>query len=53
MTNGDNLYDPAFLATLLDTPADTDAVAFDFYSRYQRPTGGHACVLGLSAFLGV
>ncbi len=38
MTNGDNQYAPTFLETLLAEP-DADAVAFDYYSRYQRPTG--------------
>lgn len=38
-TNGDNLYDRHFVETLLAVPQGYDAVAFDYYSRYQRPTG--------------
>ncbi len=41
VTNGDNLYDPAFLEVLTQPESDrVDIVAFDYYSRYQRPTGG-------------
>ncbi|MEW5310668.1 MAG: hypothetical protein WDW38_002444 [Sanguina aurantia] len=39
VTNGDNNYDASFLSELVSSPKDADAVAFDFYSRYQRPTG--------------
>lgn len=66
MTNGDNAYDPSFLARLVaeggsggggsgdggdggssgsgggdgaGANAAVDAVAFDYYSRFQRPTG--------------
>ena len=39
VTNGDNEYADSLFATLLDTAADEDIVALDFYSRYQRPTG--------------
>ncbi len=39
VTNGDNTYDPAFLEEVLAAPPDSDVVAVDFYSRYQRPTG--------------
>ncbi|KAG2435072.1 hypothetical protein HXX76_007159 [Chlamydomonas incerta] len=38
ITNGDNLYDPRFVETIYSAPPDVDAVAVDFYSRYQRPT---------------
>lgn len=37
-TNGDNEYDKEFLATLQAVPAGHDMVAFEYYSRYQRPT---------------
>lgn len=39
VTNGDNVYDSAFVEELLKAPVDADVVAVDFYSRYQRPTG--------------
>ncbi|KAL6762234.1 hypothetical protein V8C86DRAFT_2522953 [Haematococcus lacustris] len=39
ITNGDNLYDSDFMATVTQH-SHADAVAFDFYSRYQRPTAG-------------
>lgn len=41
VTNGDNAYDPAFLRRLVaeGEGAGADAVAFDYYSRFQRPTG--------------
>lgn len=39
ITNGDNMYDDKFVESILDTPPDKDVIAFDFYSRYQRPTG--------------
>eukprot|EP00878_Enallax_costatus_P036477 GHUV01040967.1.p1 GENE.GHUV01040967.1~~GHUV01040967.1.p1 ORF type:complete len:318 (+),score=72.11 GHUV01040967.1:2345-3298(+) len=38
VTNGDNDYDPQFM-TVLAQQQDAEAVAFDYYSRYQRPTG--------------
>lgn len=38
VTNGDNTYDPTFLEEVLAAPPDSDVVAVDFYSRYQRPT---------------
>jgi len=38
VTNGDNEYASTFLERLLAAPP-ADAVAFDYYSRYQRPTG--------------
>jgi hypothetical protein len=39
VTNGDNLYDPQFLEHLsMGAARGADLVAFDFYSRYQRPT---------------
>ncbi|KAG2428579.1 hypothetical protein HYH02_014281 [Chlamydomonas schloesseri] len=38
ITNGDNLYDRHFVETIYSAPPDVDAVAVDFYSRYQRPT---------------
>jgi hypothetical protein len=38
VTNGDNDYDPKFLSVLVQQ-RDAEAVAFDYYSRYQRPTG--------------
>ena len=39
VTNGDNMYDAAFLETLATVPAEADIAAFSFYSRYQRPSG--------------
>jgi hypothetical protein len=39
VTNGDNDYDPKFLSVLVQQQA-AEVVAFDYYSRYQRPTGG-------------
>ncbi|KAK9822636.1 hypothetical protein WJX81_002024 [Elliptochloris bilobata] len=38
ITNGDNEYASIFLERLLAAPT-ADAIAFDYYSRYQRPTG--------------
>jgi len=38
VTNGDNEYEPAFIPHLLSVPPEVGIVAFDFYSRYQRPT---------------
>ncbi|KAG2500986.1 hypothetical protein HYH03_000808 [Edaphochlamys debaryana] len=38
VTNGDNLYDKRFVEAIFSAPSDVDAVAVDFYSRYQRPT---------------
>ncbi|GFR42383.1 hypothetical protein Agub_g3254 [Astrephomene gubernaculifera] len=38
ITNGDNQYDSRFVETVFSSPPDTDVVAVDFYSRYQRPT---------------
>eukprot|EP00798_Chlamydomonas_sp_ICE-L_P024120 gene24120-9695_t len=38
VTNGDNAYDLKFLAEMATVPDAADVVAFDFYSRYQRPT---------------
>lgn len=43
VTNGDNLYDDKFMTELVNAPDDVDAVAYDFYSRYQRPTGPCVC----------
>ena len=37
-TNGDNDYASTLLSTLLEAPQDSDIVALDYYSRYQRPT---------------
>ncbi len=39
-TNGDNLYGRHFIHQVLEKGSDpsVDLVAFDFYSRYQRPT---------------
>ncbi len=39
-TNGDNVYGRHFIQRILDKGSDSsvDLVAFDFYSRYQRPT---------------
>lgn len=39
-TNGDNVYGRHFIHHVLERGADAsvDLVAFDFYSRYQRPT---------------
>jgi hypothetical protein len=41
VTNGDNAYDPGFLRRLVaeGEGAGADTVAFDYYSRFQRPTG--------------
>ena len=39
ITNGDNEYEPRFIPRLLGVPRGVGIVAFDFYSRYQRPTG--------------
>lgn len=39
VTNGDNDYDPGFLEELVKHEA-ADMVAFDYYSRFQNPTGG-------------
>lgn len=38
VTNGDNDYDPHFMSVLAQQ-REAEAVAFDYYSRYQRPTG--------------
>ncbi|KAF8065512.1 EXOSC8 [Scenedesmus sp. PABB004] len=38
VTNGDNDYDARFMAALVKHDG-AEAVAFDYYSRYQRPTG--------------
>ena len=38
VTNGDNEYADSLFAVLLDTPADKDIVALNYYSRYARPT---------------
>jgi hypothetical protein len=38
VTNGDNKYHKEVFSSLLGE-ADADAVAWDFYSRYYRPTG--------------
>lgn len=40
ITNGDNDYDPQFMSELAQQQ-DAEAVAFDYYSRYQRPTGDY------------
>jgi hypothetical protein len=37
-TNGDNVYHKEAFATL-HAEDDAEAVAWDFYSRYHRPTG--------------
>ena len=37
-TNGDNVYHTDAFASLAAQP-DADVVAWDFYSRYHRPTG--------------
>lgn len=39
VTNGDNHYDGDFMTVLSSSPPDADLVIFDYYSRYQRPTG--------------
>ena len=51
VTNGDNAYAPAFMAALVDAggppgPGAPGAVAFDYYSRFQRPTGARARAWG-------
>jgi hypothetical protein len=38
VTNGDNSFDTAFIPTLISVPETVDLVAFDWYSRYMRPT---------------
>jgi hypothetical protein len=38
VTNGDNEYDQDMMATLA-SHGDAEVVAFDYYSRFQRPTG--------------
>jgi hypothetical protein len=40
ITNGDNLYGKGFLKSVLKRSASTeiDLIAFDFYSRFNRPT---------------
>ena len=43
VTNGDNLYDPRFVAEVEKAEAGgADVVAFDYYSRFQRPTGAES-----------
>jgi hypothetical protein len=37
VTNGDNQYADSFLQSVLEA-GDVDLVAFDFYSRFTRPT---------------
>ena len=44
VTNGDNEYDTDFMPRLNTVPLAVGLVAFDFFSRFQRPTG--VCVLG-------
>lgn len=39
VTNGDNEYDPSFLSVLVEQQGAAEVVAFDYYSRFQRPTG--------------
>lgn len=38
MSNGDNDYDPSFLSVLAEQQG-AEVVVFDYYSRFQRPTG--------------
>lgn len=38
VTNGDNQYDPGFVATIQSAAPDVGVIAFSYYSRYQRPT---------------
>ncbi len=38
VTNGDNDYDAKFLSEVAAVGDDVDLIAFDFFSRYQRPT---------------
>jgi hypothetical protein len=38
VSNGDNDYDPSFLSVLAEQHG-AEVVAFDYYSRFQRPTG--------------
>jgi endonuclease/exonuclease/phosphatase (EEP) superfamily protein YafD len=47
-SNGDNDYDPEFLATAVKQGQQADVVAFDYYSRFQRPTG-EAAAAGVAA----
>jgi hypothetical protein len=44
VTNGDNDYHPTFLAELV-AHADYDMVTFDYYSRFQNPSGGGPVLL--------
>ena len=39
VTNGDNMYASSFMERVAEA-TDADIVAFDYYSRYQRVTGG-------------
>ena len=40
VANGDSLYDSRFVAEVQQAAAGgADIVAFDYYSRFQRPTG--------------
>ena len=43
VTNGDNEYDPSFLSVLVEQEG-AEVVAFDYYSRFQRPTGENTVV---------
>jgi hypothetical protein len=45
VTNGDNDYDPSFLSVLVEQQG-AEVVAFDFYSRFHRPSGTHGGILG-------
>jgi len=47
VTNGDNDYDPSFMARVIEEGVGADAVAFDYYSRFQRPTGGSGVGVGV------
>lgn len=42
VTNGDNDYDPGFMSELV-AHEEAEAVAFDYYSRFQRSTGAAEC----------
>lgn len=50
VTNGDNDYDPKFMTAVVQQPAGTEVVAFDYYSRFQRSTGARAVCHEVAAF---
>jgi hypothetical protein len=55
VTNGDNDYDPSFLSVLVQQQG-AEVVAFDFYSRFHRPSGtprGGGVGVGLGGMPGI